>query len=76
MKRKGKVAIAVIVLMILLILLIPIPIRYRDGGSVRYRAVLYDVKKYHQLDLESETGYNDGWKIKVIGIPIYDDFKQ
>ena len=33
-------AIAVIVLMILLI---PVPTRYKDGGSVRYRAILYDV---------------------------------
>lgn len=73
MKRKVKVAIAVIVL---IILLIPIPTRYKDGGSVRYRAILYDVTKYHQLDLESETGYNDGWEIKVIGIPIYDDFNE
>jgi len=72
-KRKVKAAIAVIVLMILLI---PIPIRYKDGGSVRYRTILYDVTKYHQLDLESETGYNDGWEIKVIGIPIYDDFNE
>lgn len=73
MKRKVKVAIAVIVL---IILLIPIPTRYKDGGSVRYRAIVYDVTKYHQLDLESETGYNDGWEIKVIGIPIYDDFNE
>lgn len=73
MKRKIKVVIAVIVL---IILLIPIPIRYKDGGSVRYRAILYDVTKYHQLDSKSETGYNDGWKIKIIGIPIYDDFNE
>lgn len=73
MKRKVKVAIVVI---LLIIFLIPIPIRYKDGGSVGYRAILYDVTKYHQLDLESETGYNDGWKIKVIGIPIYDDFMR
>ena len=58
MKRKVKAAIAVIVLTMLMI---PIPIRYKDGGSVRYRAILYDVTKYHQLDLDSETGYHDGW---------------
>lgn len=40
MKRKVKAAIAVIVLTMLMI---PIPIRYKDGGSVRYRAILYDV---------------------------------
>ena len=73
MKRKVKVIIAVIAL---IILLIPISTRYKDGGSVRYRAILYDVTKYHQLDLESETGYNDGWEIKVIGVTIYDDFNE
>lgn len=71
MKKITKVIIAIIVV---LIFLIPIPTRYKDGGSVRYRAILYDITKYHQLDLESETGYQDGWDIKIIGIPVYNNF--
>ena len=69
--KKTKIIITVIVL---LILLVPIPTRYKDGGSVRYRAILYDVTKYHQLDLEAETGYNDGWEIKLLGFSVYDNF--
>lgn len=69
MKKKSKIIIAVI---ILLVLLIPVPTRYKDGGSVRYRAVLYDITKYYQLDLE--TGYNDGWNIKILGISVFNNF--
>lgn len=73
MKKKPKIIIAVI---ISLVFLIPVPIRYKDGGSVRYRAVLYDITKYHQLDLESETGYNDGWNIKILGISVFNSFDK
>lgn len=59
MKKRTKLFIALIVL---LILLIPIPSRYKDGGSVRYRALLYDVTKYHQLISFNENGKcADGW---------------
>ena len=71
MKKIAKMIIAIVVV---LIFLIPIPTRYKDGGSVRYRAILYDITKYHQLDLESETGYQDGWDIKIIGILVYNNF--
>lgn len=73
MKKKTKV---IIVVLILLVLLIPIPTRYKDGGSVRYRAVLYDVTKYHQIDLEFKTGFREGWTIKVFGISVFDNFNE
>lgn len=73
MKRKTKVIIIIIV--VLIVLLMHIRTMYKDGGSVRYSAILYNVTNYHQLDLDSETGYNDGWDIKVIGIPIYNNFE-
>ncbi len=65
-----------IAVIILLVLLIPVPTRYKDGGSVRYKAVLYDITKYHQLDLKSETDYNDGWNIKVLGIEAFNNFDE
>lgn len=46
MKKKSKIIIAVI---ILLVLLIPVPTRYKDGGSVRYRAVLYRLMNKQQI---------------------------
>ncbi|MFC4804996.1 hypothetical protein, partial [Filifactor villosus] len=56
--------------------LIPVRLRYKDGGSVRYRAGLYDVTRYHQLDLTSETGYLDGWKVKILGITVFNNFDR
>lgn len=57
-------------------LLIPVPLRYKDGGSVCFKAVLYDVTRFHQLDLDSQTGYDDGWRIRILGIPVYDDREE
>ena len=39
MKRKVWIPMTVIAAM----LLIPVPLRYKDGGSVCFKAVLYDV---------------------------------
>ena len=61
MKRKVWIPMTVIAAM----LLIPVPLRYKDGGSVCFKAVLYDVTRFHQLDLDSQTGYDDGWRIRI-----------
>ncbi len=55
------------------ILLCPRIERYKDGGSVAYKALLYEVIDYHQLDTESETGYRDGLEIKVLGMSVYNN---
>ena len=31
------------------VLLVPVRVNLKDGGSVRYRALLYEVTKIHQL---------------------------
>ena len=72
MKRKVWIPMTVIAAM----LLIPVPLRYKDGGSVCFKAVLYDVTRFHQLDLDSQTGYDDGWRIRILGIPVYDDREE
>lgn len=47
------------ILAVLLILsCIPIPYRYKDGGTVAYKAVLYSYTKYHRL--ESDDTYYTG----------------
>lgn len=70
MKKK---IITVAAVVIALVLLLPIPMRLKDGGSVQYKAVIYEVTKYHRLDLKSKSGYSDGWGIKILGIPIYNN---
>ena len=61
-----------IVVIILILALIPIPMKLKDGGSVEYKAILYEVKKYHTINTESTKGYDDGLKIKILGLTIYD----
>ena len=61
-----------IVVIILILALIPIPMKLKDGGSVEYKAILYEVTKYHTINTESTKGYDDGLKIKILGLTIYD----
>lgn len=70
MKKKIITAAAVVTA---LVLLFPVPMRLKDGGSVRYKAVLYEVTAYHQLDLNSKSGYNDGCGIKILGVQIFNN---
>ena len=70
MKKKNICLIIVGVLLI--IMLVPVPFKIKDGGSIEYKAVLYTVTKYHNINPESIKGYDDGWKIKILGLTIYD----
>lgn len=47
-KRKNKIAIFCLIVL-LIIMCIPIKYRYKDGGTVSYKAVLYSYTKYHRL---------------------------
>ena len=69
---KNKVIIVVIVL-VLLILLIPRTRYLNDGGTVEYKAFLYNVTKLHKFNDYSPTGYDEGTKIKILGIEVYND---
>lgn len=72
MKKKVKIIILVVVM---LIILTPIRMNLKDGGSVRYKALLYEVTKIHQLDLVENDDrvkpYIDGLEIKILGMRIY-----
>ena len=70
MKSKKIVIIFVVVLMLMLI---PIPLKLKDGGSTEYKAMLYSVTKIHRLNHQSSTGYEDGWKIEILGIQVYNE---
>lgn len=69
MKKKNILIIAIIVLLV--ILLFPIPMKLKDGGSVKYRALLYTITDYHKLAAEgSNTEYIDGIGIEILGVEI------
>ena len=59
-------------MVILLVLLIPIPIHLKDGGTIEYKSFTYKISKVHRLAKSSETGYEDGLTIEILGIKIYD----
>lgn len=69
---KKKVIIAMIVI-ISLVLLVPIPMHLKDGGTVEYKALTYTISKVHRLNHNSESGYDNGWIIKILGKQIYNN---
>ncbi|MCM1537938.1 MAG: hypothetical protein NC254_06035 [bacterium] len=71
--RKKKAAI-VCGMILALILLIPVPLRYKDGGTVEYRAVLYSVKLVHTMaPAESGLEYVEGTVVTILGIEVFDN---
>ena len=46
MKKKVMIGICVL---LAIVLLVPIPMRLKDGGTVVYHAVLYQVEDVHRL---------------------------
>ena len=69
MKKKFYVVIAIIVV----ILLTPVRMNLKDGGSVRYKALVYEVTKIHQFSSEVDglKPYIDGVEIKILGMTVY-----
>lgn len=72
MKKKFIITIIVV---ILLILLVPIPNHLKDGGTVEYKALTYNITKVHALNESSPTGYDEGLVIKLFGKTIYNSIK-
>ena len=52
-------------------MLFPIPLRYKDGGTIKYQALLYSVTDYHAL--RGVDGYDTGIEIKILGITVYEN---
>ena len=72
MKKKTFAVIAVIIVA-LVILLTSIRMNLKDGGSVRYKSLIYEVTKIHKLspDVDGVKPYIDGFEVKILGITIY-----
>ena len=62
----------IVIIILLLILLIPIPMRLKDGGSIRFQALLYSITKYHKLSETLDGDYIEGIGIEVLGVEIFD----
>ena len=70
MKKKK---IIIVIMVALLILLLPIPFKLKDGGTVEWKSLIYKISKVHKLNIDSETGYEDGMIVEILGFKVYDN---
>ncbi len=74
MKKKVRISICVL---LAIVLLIPIPMHLKDGGTITYNAVLYQVENVHTLNSnitsEPENVYLEGIIVRILGIEVYNN---
>lgn len=71
MKKKVMIGICVLLANVLLV---PIPMRLKDGGTVVYHAVLYQVEDVHRLGAVdmAEDEYLEGMIVRILGMEVYN----
>ena len=71
MKKKAMIGICVL---LAIVLLVPIPMRLKDGGTVVYLAVLYQVEDVHRLGAVDTAGdeYLEGMIVRILGMEVYN----
>ena len=69
MKKKVMIGICVL---LAIVLLVPIPMRLKDGGTVVYHAVLYQVEDVHRLGAVDTAGdeYLEGMIARILGMEV------
>ena len=70
-----KKVITVICILLVIALLLPVPMRMKDGGTVKYQALLYSVSDVHRLAPTAESGYEEGIIIEILGVQIFNSVK-
>ena len=72
-KSGSFTVIAAAITIVLLILFIPLRMNLKDGGSVRYKSLVYEVTKIHQLPTETDADYEyiEGIEVKILGVTVY-----
>jgi hypothetical protein len=70
--QKRRTAILVIAIIALIVFLVPLPSYAKDGGSVDYHAIVYNVTIRHSL---AEKGYIKGAEIYIFGVKVFDNTK-
>lgn len=70
-----KKLITVICILLVIALLLPVPMRMKDGGTVKYQALLYSVSDVHRLAPTAESGYEEGIIVEILGIQIFNSVK-
>lgn len=68
-----KKALIIIVYAIVACLLLKPEVGYlSDGGSVSYKAVLYEVLQVHSISDEIGGDYDEGTIVKILGIEVFN----
>ena len=72
-----KAFVTVAIILIVAVFIIPIPLRQKDGGTVKYQAVLYSISDVHRLaSTEDDVIYEDGVIIEILGLEVYNNVKK
>lgn len=73
MKKKVIVGLCVF---LAAVFLFPITYHLKDGGTVVYKAILYDVHKVHQMNpVDSERDYLEGTIVEILGFEVFNNVK-
>ena len=70
-----KKFILTLVIIVLLLCLVPFRQQYKDGGSVHYNAILYDVYDVHSFYGNPDSGMKhvEGFIIEIFGIQVFNN---
>lgn len=75
MKIKVIIILSVISI-ILAILLIPDKLYYKDGGTIKYEAILWSVTdRYTMWTVDGVDGHIEGYEIRILWFEVYDNTK-
>lgn len=74
MDSKTRKKLVVFIVVIVIAMLIPRYSAYKDGGTVEYQAIAYNVTKWHSEQVEdNRKGFYTGTEISVFGLTVYND---
>lgn len=76
MKKYIKIIILIVIIIVALILLVPSKDVLKDGGTIDYKAKLYEVIKVHSIYSDDEKyGFQKGTIVKIFNKEIYNNVK-
>ena len=66
------------IIIALVILLTPVRMNLKDGGSVVYKSLVYEVTKLHRIspDPNDTKTHIDGLNVKIFGITVYRETNE
>ncbi len=64
----------IICILLAIIFLIPIPMRLKDGGTVKYKALLYTVSDVHKI--YGDNQYSVGIIVEILGIEVFNNVQR